>query len=214
MQNRVSAALASLPHAGPGAGRRPSQKKSTSILEIVVADLAGRRATTACIISNYATINLVNELSRVPGVGNVNVLGVGQYSMRIWMDPQKLYTFGLTPERCDQGRPAAEPAGDGGPGRHAAAPPRARTSSTRSTSRASSTDPAQFANIIVKVASRQRRPHPAGQGRRRGSSWARRPTPRTSRSTASRPPASPSTRLPEANALARRQRGAEARWRS
>ena len=48
-------------------------------------------------MSNYATINLVNELSRVPGVGNVNVLGVGQYSMRVWMDPQKLFTYELTP---------------------------------------------------------------------------------------------------------------------
>ncbi len=48
-------------------------------------------------MSNYATINLVNEIARVPGVGNVNVFGVGQYAMRVWMDPQKLYARGLTP---------------------------------------------------------------------------------------------------------------------
>ena len=47
---------------------------------------------------NYATINLVNELARLPGVGNVTVMGAGEYSMRIWMDPQKLYSFSLVPE--------------------------------------------------------------------------------------------------------------------
>jgi HAE1 family hydrophobic/amphiphilic exporter-1 len=47
---------------------------------------------------NYATINLVNELARLPGVGNVTVMGAGQYSMRIWMDPQKLYSYNLVPE--------------------------------------------------------------------------------------------------------------------
>jgi HAE1 family hydrophobic/amphiphilic exporter-1 len=48
-------------------------------------------------MSNYATINLVNELARVPGVGNVNVFGVGEYAMRVWMDPQKLFARGLVP---------------------------------------------------------------------------------------------------------------------
>ena len=39
-------------------------------------------------MSNYATINLVNELARLPGVGNVKVFGAGKYAMRIWMDPK------------------------------------------------------------------------------------------------------------------------------
>ena len=50
---------------------------------------------------NYATINLVNELARLPGVGNVTVMGAGEYSMRIWMDPQKLYSYGLAAEGRD-----------------------------------------------------------------------------------------------------------------
>ena len=41
-------------------------------------------------LANYATIKLRDELSRLPGVGNVNVFGAGQYSMRIWLDPEKL----------------------------------------------------------------------------------------------------------------------------
>ena len=99
VQNRVSAALASLPQAVQAQGLTV-QKKSTSILEIVSLFSPDGRYDSLY-LSNYATINLVNELARVPGVGNVNVLGVGKYSMRIWMDPQKLYSFGLTPQRRD-----------------------------------------------------------------------------------------------------------------
>ncbi|MFI5031575.1 MAG: efflux RND transporter permease subunit [Reyranellales bacterium] len=93
VQNRVSAALASLPQAVQAQGLTV-QKKSTSILEIVSL-FASKGQYDALYLSNYATINLVNELARVPGVGSVGVLGVGKYSMRIWMDPQKLYSFGL-----------------------------------------------------------------------------------------------------------------------
>ena len=67
------------------------QKKSTSILQIVSLNSPDGRFDSLY-LSNFATINLVNELARLPGVGNVNVLGVGQYSMRVWLDPQKLYT--------------------------------------------------------------------------------------------------------------------------
>jgi HAE1 family hydrophobic/amphiphilic exporter-1 len=49
-------------------------------------------------LSNYATINLVNELSRLPGVGNVKVFGAAEYAMQIWLDPQKLYSYGLVPD--------------------------------------------------------------------------------------------------------------------
>ncbi len=96
VQNRVSAALASLPEAVQVQGVNV-QQKSTSILQIVTLTSPDNRYDSL-FLSNYATITLVPELSRVPGVGNVNVFGVGQYSMRIWLDPQKLYARGLTPE--------------------------------------------------------------------------------------------------------------------
>ena len=95
VQNRVSTALASLPASVQAQGVTV-EKKSTSILQIVSLNSPDGRFDSLY-LSNYATINLVNELSRLPGVGNVNVLGVGQYSMRVWLDPQKLYTYGLTP---------------------------------------------------------------------------------------------------------------------
>jgi HAE1 family hydrophobic/amphiphilic exporter-1 len=95
VQNKVSAAIASLPPSVQAQGL-VVEKKSTSILQIVSLTSPDERYNSLY-LSNYATINLVNELSRLPGVGNVNVLGVGQYSMRVWLDPQKLYTYGLTP---------------------------------------------------------------------------------------------------------------------
>ena len=49
-------------------------------------------------LSNYATINIRDELSRLPGVGNVTVFGAGQYSMRVWLDPNKLQVRGLMPQ--------------------------------------------------------------------------------------------------------------------
>ena len=94
VQNKVSAALASLPPSVQAQGLIV-EKKSTSILQIISLTSPDERYNSLY-LSNYATINLVNELSRLPGVGNVNVLGVGQYSMRVWLDPEKLYTYGLT----------------------------------------------------------------------------------------------------------------------
>jgi hydrophobic/amphiphilic exporter-1 (mainly G- bacteria), HAE1 family len=95
VQNRVSSALSSLPQAVRSQGVTVEQK-STSILQIVTLT-SPEKKYDSLFLSNYATINLVNELARLPGVGNVGVFGVGQYSMRIWLDPQQLYARGLTP---------------------------------------------------------------------------------------------------------------------
>jgi len=94
VQNRVASALAQLPTAVQAQGV-VVQQKSTALLQIATLSSTDGRYDSLY-LSNYATINLVNELERLPGVGNVVVFGVGQYSMRIWMDPQKLYSVGLT----------------------------------------------------------------------------------------------------------------------
>ena len=95
VQNRVASALASLPPSVQAQGV-VTQKKSTAILQIVALDSPEGRYDSLY-LSNYATINLVDELSRLPGVGNVNVFGAGQYSMRIWLDPNQLQARGLQP---------------------------------------------------------------------------------------------------------------------
>jgi hydrophobic/amphiphilic exporter-1 (mainly G- bacteria), HAE1 family len=149
VQNRVSAALASLPQAVQAQGLTV-QKKSTSILEIVSLFSSDNRYDSL-FLSNYATINLVNELSRVPGVGNVNVLGVGKYSMRIWLDPQKLYSYGLTTSdvvNVIQSQSQSVTAGQVG------TPPAGKDQSFQYTVdiQGQLDDPGQFANIIVKSA--------------------------------------------------------------
>jgi len=93
VQNRVQAAVASLPQAVQSQGV-VVQKKSTAILQIVtLTSPVGRY--DSLYLANYATINLKDELSRLPGVGNVNVFGAGQYAMRIWLDPEKMKARGL-----------------------------------------------------------------------------------------------------------------------
>ncbi|HET7882990.1 MAG TPA: efflux RND transporter permease subunit [Acetobacteraceae bacterium] len=96
VQNRVQLALASLPEPVQAQGVSV-QKKNTAILQIVTLDSPDGKYDSLY-MSNYATINLTNVLARLPGVGSVKVFGAGTYSMRVWMDPQKLYSFGLEPK--------------------------------------------------------------------------------------------------------------------
>jgi HAE1 family hydrophobic/amphiphilic exporter-1 len=96
VQNRVNNALAQLPQSVQAQGVS-IRAKAPSILEFVTLDSPDGQHD-ALYLWNYATINLVNELARLPGVGNVTVMGAGQYSMRIWMDPQLLQSFNLVPK--------------------------------------------------------------------------------------------------------------------
>ena len=88
VQNRVASALASLPQAVQAQGVTV-QKRSTAVLMFVTLTSPENRYDSLY-LANYATINLKDELARLPDVGNVNVFGAGQYSMRIWLDPEKL----------------------------------------------------------------------------------------------------------------------------
>jgi multidrug efflux pump subunit AcrB len=73
------------------------KKKSPNVLMIVnLFSKDGSRDNLD--LSNYATIQIRDELSRVPGVGDVTYLGQRDYSMRLWLDPQRLSSYGLNPE--------------------------------------------------------------------------------------------------------------------
>src|SRR5260221_58873 len=69
----------------------------SNVLAIVIV-IFGAISLDGLSLSSYATINLMPELQRLPGVGNVSVFGAGLYSMRIWLDPRKLYSYGLVPQ--------------------------------------------------------------------------------------------------------------------
>jgi HAE1 family hydrophobic/amphiphilic exporter-1 len=95
VQNRVANALAQLP---PGVQVQgvTVQKQSTAILEYLNLSSPDRRYDSL-FLANYGVINLQNELARLPGVGNVTIIGTGQYAIRVWMNPNLLQTYGLTP---------------------------------------------------------------------------------------------------------------------
>jgi hydrophobic/amphiphilic exporter-1 (mainly G- bacteria), HAE1 family len=94
VQNRVAIAMPQLP---PEVQRQgvTTQKVSTQMLQVVNLTSPDGRFDSLY-LSNYATINLRDEIARLSGVGNVSVFGVGQYSMRVWLNPRTLQTFGLS----------------------------------------------------------------------------------------------------------------------
>ncbi|QHQ36016.1 efflux RND transporter permease subunit [Algicella marina] len=94
VQNKLSQATALLPEAVQRQG--VTVQKSSSGFLMVVSLISEDGSYDATDLSDYLISNLVNEISRIDGVGNVQVFG-GQYAMRIWLDPSKLAAFELTP---------------------------------------------------------------------------------------------------------------------
>jgi multidrug efflux pump len=94
VQNRVNLALASLPSEVKQTGVSV-KKRSPSIL-LVVNLISPDDSRNQLYLSNYATIQLRNELVRVPGVGDIGFLGQLDYSMRIWLDPTRMASLGIT----------------------------------------------------------------------------------------------------------------------
>ena len=87
VQNRVSVALNSLPEAVKVQGVTV-QKQSSNI--VMMLTLSGDSIYDGLYLTNYANLNLVDQLTRVPGVGAVNVMGAGDYSMRVWLNPETM----------------------------------------------------------------------------------------------------------------------------
>ena len=100
VQNRVAGALPTLPQSVQAQGV-PVRQQSTAFLQMVTLSSPDGRYD-GLYLSNYATINLVDELSRVPGVGHASVFGAGKYAMRIWLDPDRLVALGLSPQEVIQ----------------------------------------------------------------------------------------------------------------
>ncbi len=95
VQNRVATAVPQLPLDVQKQGA-VTKKVSTAILQVINLFSPDGRYDSL-FLSNYAWINLRDVLARLPGVGDVVVFGVGQYSMRVWLDPEMLKSFTLDP---------------------------------------------------------------------------------------------------------------------
>jgi HAE1 family hydrophobic/amphiphilic exporter-1 len=148
VQNRVSSAMASLPQSVQSQGV-VVQKKSTAILQIITLTSPDDKYDSLY-LSNYGTIKLKDELARLPGVGNVNVFGAGQYSMRIWLDPQSMQARNLNAQdviQALQQQSEQVTAGQFG------MPPAPSTQNFQYTIEVVSRydDPDQFANVVVKT---------------------------------------------------------------
>ena len=94
VQNRVNIALSSLPSEVTQQGV-VVQKQSTNIVLFIT--LTGDKEYDQLYLSNYAQLQLVDQLTRTPGVGGVQIMGAGKYSMRVWLDPEAMRIRGISP---------------------------------------------------------------------------------------------------------------------
>jgi HAE1 family hydrophobic/amphiphilic exporter-1 len=94
VQNRVAIAEPFLPDDVRRQG--VTVKKQSSNIVLVISVTSPNSTYDGLFLANYATRNLRDELSRVQGVGEVTVFGTANYSMRVWLDPEKLKARGLT----------------------------------------------------------------------------------------------------------------------
>lgn len=95
VQNRVSVAQSSLP--APVVVQGVTVQKQSSNIVMFLTMKSDNKNYDGLYLSNYAKLNLVDQLTRVPGVGAVNVMGAGDYSMRIWLDPDAMRIRNLSP---------------------------------------------------------------------------------------------------------------------
>jgi HAE1 family hydrophobic/amphiphilic exporter-1 len=93
-QNRVAAATAKLPEEVKRLGVTTEKSMPNILLLISLSSDGGRFKQD--FLGNYALINIKDVLARIPGIGRVNVLGASDYSMRIWIQPDRLAQLGIT----------------------------------------------------------------------------------------------------------------------
>lgn len=95
VNNRVQAVLSSLPQEVQRQGVTVDKRSSTILA--VYSLFSDSPAHDTTFIANYAAINILKELKRVPGVGDAALFSRQEYSMRIWLSPDKLTKYNLTP---------------------------------------------------------------------------------------------------------------------
>jgi len=149
VQNRVAQALPQLPAEVQRLG--VTTNKASPDLTMVVHLLSPGDRYDALYVANYARLRVKDELARIEGVGDVQIFGAGSYSMRVWLDPEKTASRGLTASEVvsairEQNQQVAAGA--------LAAPPAPNAAefqlSIDSTGRLVSEE--EFGNIIVRVA--------------------------------------------------------------
>ncbi|MDB5763891.1 MAG: multidrug efflux transporter permease subunit [Herminiimonas sp.] len=149
VQNRVAIAQSTLPADVTRQGIT-IRKQSTDFLEVLsLTSPDGRFDTT--FMSNYALLNLQDTLSRIPGVGVVRIFGARDYSMRIWLNPDKMARLGVTSgdvQRVIQEQNVVAPAG-----RIGVPPvPSGQQMQYSATIQGRLSQPSQYENMIIRAA--------------------------------------------------------------
>ncbi len=151
VQNRVSRAEPTLPSSVKQQGIQVSSQSSNMIL-FVALESDRPELYNGLYLTNYAQLSIVDELSRIDGVGNVQAFGAGEYSMRVWLDPEIMRVRGITSSdvmAAIQSQNAEVSAGSVG------APPVASGEPFEFTLTAQGrlTTPEEFGNIVLRTGS-------------------------------------------------------------
>jgi HAE1 family hydrophobic/amphiphilic exporter-1/multidrug efflux pump len=149
VQNRVAIAQSSLPSDVIRQGV-VIRKQSTDFLEVIALTSPERRYDNV-FLSNYALLNVQDALGRIPGVGAVRIFGARDYSMRIWLDPDKMSRLGVTADdvvQIVQEQNVVAPAGRVG----VPPTPPGQEMQYSVTVRGRLADPKQYENIVVRAA--------------------------------------------------------------
>lgn len=149
VQNLVNQASPQLPSAVTRQGINVMSESSDILLFVA---LQGDERYSALYLTNYAQLHIVDAISRLDGVGGVNAFGGGEYSMRIWLDPEAMRIRGVTPSdvaAAIESQNMEVSAGSVG------APPVSQATSFQYTltSKGRLTTPEQFGDIILRTGS-------------------------------------------------------------
>ncbi|WP_207536513.1 efflux RND transporter permease subunit [Desertivirga arenae] len=95
VQNRVARATSLLPQEVTRAGVITAKRQSSNL--VIFTLYSDNPAYDQKFLQNYASINLIPQIKRIPGVGDATVFGTMEYSMRIWLKPDVMASYGLVP---------------------------------------------------------------------------------------------------------------------
>ena len=148
VNNRVQSALAKLPAEVRQQGVNV-QKRSSSVLLLIALTSPGERYDPVY-MSNYALLNVIDALKRVPGVGDAALFGAQDYAMRVWLRPDKLAEYRLTP--ADVARAIEEQNAQFAAGKFGAEPTASGQAFTYTvTTRGRFAEPEEFEDIILRA---------------------------------------------------------------
>ncbi|MBV6434515.1 MAG: Efflux pump membrane transporter BepG [Bryobacteraceae bacterium] len=149
VQNRIAQAQPNLPTDVVQYGL--TTRKSTSLPLLLISLSSPKRTHDALFLANYATINIIDALYRVNGVGEVRVFGAGEYAMRAWVKPDALSRLGLAvPDIANAVRQQSNVNPSGKVGAEPSPPGVEKTYTVRSQGRLQT--PEEFGAIVIRTA--------------------------------------------------------------